>query len=145
MEESSNNIENEIANLEAVLKEKKEILEQQKLNGEIEEIPHPKEILREAIREKIAATPGVSARPQPAPAPAQKALPPYAYPPSYLTDELKPKVDELVKIAFQKSLDEAIKMAKATDNPALIDAFHDIIVDEIYSQLVKSGKLEAVN
>lgn len=147
MAELSQNAEQEIAELEKMLAEKRAALELQKEAGEVEEIPHPKEILREVIREKIASTPG-PAVPAPVvpPPPLSKPVPPGlpADTPSYDLDELKPKVDQLVEHAFQKSLDEAISFAKAADNEALLDAFHDIIVDELYDHLVEQKKLEAV-
>lgn len=131
--------EQEIAALELVLAEKRAALGLQKEAGEIEKIPHEKEILREALREKIAKTPGPAPLTTSAPTPPQPAL---SGQPSYWTDELRPKVEELVKIAFAKSLKEAIRLAKATENAALIDAFHDLIVDELYNHLVEQGKLQ---
>lgn len=144
MAEVSQNAEQEIVELERTLAQKRAALEEQKSTGAIEEIPETKEILREALREKIAATPGAVIPPS-----GQIPLPPppppsTAKPPSYLTDELRPKVEELVKIAFSKSIDEAIRLAKSADNAALLDAFHDYIVDELYNQLVERGKLKVL-
>ena len=139
MLELPQNVEQEIAVLEQALAEKRAALERAKAEGTIEVVPHEKEILREAVREKISATPGI-ATPRPPPPSSQ----PTVVPPSYLTDELKPKVEELVKIALEKSIEEAIKLAKAAENAALLDAFHDIMVDELYSHLVSRGKLKEV-
>jgi len=139
MAEEFKTIEQEITDLERVLVEKKAALEQQKERGEIEEIPHEKEILREAIRERIQTAPA-PAGPIPQPSPPS----PTAETPSYLSEELRPKVQELVNLAFEKSLDEAIKTAKATGNEALIDAFHDALVDEMYNHLVERKKLESI-
>lgn len=142
MAEVSQNAEQEIAALERVLAEKRAALGQQKEAGRIEEIPHEKEILREALREKIAKAPGPAPLMTPAPTPPQPAP---SGQPSYWTDELRPKVEELVKIAFAKSLEEAIRLAKTTQNAALIDAFHDLIVDELYNHLVEQGKLKVTS
>lgn len=145
MPELPQNAEQEIAELERVLTEKKAALEGQKVAGVIEEIPHPKEILREAIREKIAATPGSSTPQSDQPFPPPPPLPPPTVEPSsYLSEELRPKVQEFVNIAFEKSLTQAIQLAKATGNAALIDAFHDMIVDELFIHLVERGKLKSI-
>ncbi|MBU2101567.1 hypothetical protein KKH05_02510 [Patescibacteria group bacterium] len=63
---------------------------------------------------------------------------------SYESSELKPKVDELLNIAVSKDLDDAIKQAKSQGDPALLDAFHDAIVDKLYAQLVEGGKLKQI-
>lgn len=147
MSEVSQKAEQEIAELERMLAEKRAALKRQKEAGTVEELPHPKEILREIVRMKIAAAQdgGASAPtvtpPQPQPQPSS---PVRADIPSYELEELRPKVQELVEHAFQKSLDDAIKIAKAADNAALLDAFHDIIVDELYNYLVESKKLKEV-
>ena len=145
MAEIHPNAEQEIAELEQVLAQKRAVLEQQKEAGAVEEMPHPKEILREAIREKIAKTPGSSSVPTSS---QSMPSPPSTTPSdqqSYWSDELRPKVEELVKIAFSKSLQEAIRLAKAAENAALLDAFHDLIVDELYTHLVEQGKLQVIS
>ena len=63
-------------------------------------------------------------------------------PPSYLSEDLKSQVQELVNMTFEKGLDTAIERAKATKNAALIDAFHDAVVDELFAHLVERGKLK---
>jgi len=147
MPELSPTTEQEIANLERVLAEKRAAFEQQKVGGAIQEVPHAKEILRETVKEKLAPSPGAPPPPPPPPAPQPAAsVKPGVVPlPSYLSEELQAKVKELVEMAFAKSLNEAIETAKATQNPALIDAFHDMIVDELYQHLVESGKLQRVD
>ncbi len=133
------NIEQEIAQIEQNLASKRAELERQKEVGEISEIPHEKETLKEVIGEKIAPSPApVTPTPQ-QPVPMS---PPAVETPSYLSPELKDKVQKLVDTAFTKTIDDAIKEARATNNPALIDAFHDALVDELYSQLVERGKLK---
>lgn len=144
MVEPSLNIEYEIAELERKLAEKRAFLEQKKDSGTLQEVPHPKEILREVIREKIAIAPGQGTLPPSFQPPAVIPNPLPTDTPSYLADELKPKVQELVNIALEKSIAGAINMAKATENPALIDAFHDIIVDELYAHLIQRGRLKAI-
>ena len=139
-----NSLEQEIAQIERDLASKRTALEQQKQTGAIPEMPHEKETLREIVGEKIAPPPaGGSIPPQPVtPTPKPTAPPPAVEPPSYLSEELKTKVQELVNTAFSKTIDNAVKQARATNNAALIDAFHDALVDELYNYLVEKGKLK---
>jgi hypothetical protein len=138
--EMPNNLEQEIAQIERDLASKRAALEQQKTTGEIQELPHEKETLHEVVGERLAPMP------MPAPqAPVAAPLPvtpPPADAPSYMSEELRDKVQNLVNVAFTKSLDEAIKEVRATNNAALIDAFHDALVDELYGYLVERGKLK---
>ena len=148
MVENSSTIEQEIARLEQQLQEKKLALGDQE-TGAQETIPSDKEILHEIVREKIQesaetqqtippslpAQAGDDTTVQPAPAVES---------PSYLTPELKDKIQQLINLAFNKSIDEAIKEASKTNNAALIDAFHDVIVDELYNSLIERKKLEVI-
>ena len=144
-------LEIEIAQLEQALASKQQTLERQKAAGEISEIPPAKETLREIVGEKI----GPLRSPTPlAPAPSPGAdrqsvtsgRSPVTgdEPPSYLYPELKEKVQELVNVAFSQSIDQAIKETRAADNAALLDAFHDAMVDELYDRLVARGKLKKI-
>lgn len=63
-------------------------------------------------------------------------------PASYQRPELREDVQELVNTAFEKDISTAIEEAKKRDNPALLDAFHDALVDYLYDHLVERGKLE---
>ena len=141
----SNNLEQEIAQIEQALAEKRSALKQQQESGELTDLPHDKEFLREIMHEKISSGGGDTdqtlphhgnASP-PAPAPA---------PPTHQTTLQDPagaaQIQELVNTAFNKSIDDAIKAVKATHNAALIDAFHDVLVDELYDHLVERGKLQ---
>ncbi len=138
--DKTNTLEQEIAQIEQDLTSKREALERQKQTGAIPETPHEKETLREIVGEKIA----------PLPAPSAPTIPGVGVPagsigvepPSYMSEELKAKVQELVNTAFSKTIDDAIKQARATNNAALIDAFHDALVDELYKYLVERGKLK---
>lgn len=140
----------EIAQLEQVLAQKKALLERQQTGNVPAELPHDKEVIREIVKEKLAATPGIATpAPQQQAAAAQQQPVPQPVPQahdvsSYASDDLHAKVQELVELAFAKSLNEAIGLAKATQNAALIDAFHDIMVDELYDHLVETGKLDRV-
>jgi len=137
MAESSNNLEQEIAELQQKIAEKKAMME-----GMGSEVRTEKEVLREVVREKIAATPPTDVLSFPS-VPASSGAS-ATEPPSYLSDELRPKIQEFAKVALEKSLGDAISLAKATKNAALIDAFHDYIVDELYEKLVAEAKLREV-
>ena len=135
-------LEQEIAQIERDLASKRTVLEQQKQSGAIAEVPHEKETLREIMREQYAppasATQQLTTNNQ---QPTTILPPPIVEPPLYLSPELKEKVQELVNVAFTTTISDAIKQAQATNNAALIDAFHDALVDELYNYLVERGKL----
>ncbi len=62
-----------------------------------------------------------------------------------LPPEVQAKVDELVQYAMHKDIDKAISEARRSDDPVVIDAFHDKIVGELYDRLVSEGRLKSLN
>lgn len=52
-----------------------------------------------------------------------------------------PEIEALVQIAFEKGIGKAIKMAKAKNDPHLLDDFHDALIDRFYQKLVEAGKI----
>lgn len=131
--ETSLNLEREIAAIEQRLIEKKAELNRESLYS----------VVQEKIQEQV---PHYQSHYQPA-APSDDGAaipPPITEPPAHLSDEFKNKVQELVNIAFNESLDTAFKALKQTGNPALIDAFHDVLVDQLYDVLVERGKLKKI-
>ncbi|MBI2627266.1 MAG: hypothetical protein HYW77_03455 [Parcubacteria group bacterium] len=143
------NIEQEIAALEQSLADKKASLQQQHSAGEIEQLPQEKEILREVIGERISEgsmpqfVPPVQPQQDDSITPSTNlGQPPQVELPSYLSSELHEPVQNLVNTAFTIGLDVAIKQAKATNNAALIDAFHDVLADELYNYLVERGRIQ---
>lgn len=58
---------------------------------------------------------------------------------SYNDPQLAPQVQQLVNLVFEQGIGETLKTVQATKNPALIDAFHDFLVDEMYKVLVERG------
>lgn len=52
------------------------------------------------------------------------------------------QVGALVALVFEKSLDEAISVAKQLNNPAILDEFHDILADRYYKELVEKKILK---
>ncbi len=145
MPELSKGLQEEIAELEARIAEKKAAMKE---GASAETALSEREIVREVTREKIAATPpagggGVAGAvpPPPSSGAATTPSPPAGGLPSYFSDEFRPKIQEFAKVALEKSLGSAIALAKASNNAALIDAFHDYIVDELYEKLVAEAKL----
>jgi hypothetical protein len=134
--EGQNVIEQEIAQLEARLKEKKASLE----NGpqSVETTPTDKEIVHQAVGEKIQQQ-----IPQYQPASQKPAS--QGNQQSYLDPALQEPVQTLVNIAFGQGLEVAIKQAVATGNAALIDAFHDVIADQLYQELLTRNKIKQIN
>jgi chromosome segregation ATPase len=47
------------------------------------------------------------------------------------------QIGALVSLVFEKGLGEAISVAKDIDNPAIMDEFHDILVDRYFKELVE--------
>ena len=145
MVETSSTIEHDIAELEKTLQEKKSVLEQEKAGGTGgsagEGHPSEKEMLHEIVGEKIKQH---APQYQPAPSLPQVQGPIATEPPSYFSQELKDKIRDIIQIVFGKNLEEGIREAVKTGNIALIDAFHDILVDELYNQLIEKRKLDKV-
>lgn len=50
-------------------------------------------------------------------------------------------VQPLVQIALTRGVQEAIAEAQKTNNPAVVDALHDALVDEYYPQLIDRRKV----
>jgi len=48
----------------------------------------------------------------------------------------------LTDLAFNKNLGYAISVARGLDNPHILDAFHDALIDQLREQLIKQEKLE---
>ncbi|MEK7525407.1 MAG: hypothetical protein AAB561_00060 [Patescibacteria group bacterium] len=130
-------LELEIQQLERALQEKRSVMEQ---GGAAEALPE-KEVLHSVVGEKIQEHISSSGQ-QPVSAPAPTAQPADGDQPSYLDPQLQPQVQQLVDIAFTKTLAEAIQAAVKTNNAALIDAFHDVLVDQLYEELLARQKLK---
>lgn len=52
------------------------------------------------------------------------------------------QVGTLIALVFDKGLEEAISVAKALNNPAILDEFHDTLVDRYYDVLIEKGVLK---
>lgn len=68
-------------------------------------------------------------------------------PPLAVRDEVKEikkfepdqQVGALISLVFDKGLHQAISVARALDNPAILDEFHDTLVDHYYQMLIEKG------
>ncbi|MDP3792495.1 MAG: hypothetical protein Q8Q89_02070 [bacterium] len=133
-ETTESTIQHDIAELERQLEEKKAVLGQERPEKEVFH-----EVIGERIQKHVPAYQPQSQTPV-----ASQPVVNQVEPPSYLSQELKDKIQEIVKLVFSKNLDEGIKEAAKTGNMALIDAFHDILADELYNQLIEQRKLTKV-
>ncbi|MBI3671609.1 hypothetical protein HY249_02315 [Candidatus Azambacteria bacterium] len=53
-------------------------------------------------------------------------------------------LQELVNAAFNDGIVSAIDKAKTYNDPYVLDAFHDLLVDKLYEELVKRDKLKEI-
>ncbi len=141
---SSSTIEQDIVKLEKELQEKKSLLEHredQPISAEKmgDTSGSEKEVLKSIIGDKINQQIPVG-QPQVTP----KSLSNSDSSPSYLDPILKDQVDKLVKLVFDTNLEEGIKFVAKQNDPALIDAFHDLLADELYDALIERRKLEKI-
>jgi hypothetical protein len=132
-------LEQEISKLEEEYSKKRAEVERKYEEGKIEKLPSEKETLREAVGEGLEK---MAPPEEPALGVEPSAPKPEGEIPSYQLPEFQLDVQKLVDIAFEKSIAEAVKEVRATHNPALIDAFHDALVDNLYDQLVERGKIK---
>jgi hypothetical protein len=92
-----------------------------------------KEILKEALSQHIERIQSIT--------PAQQQAITRAA--QQIKDQPKERqIQLLINLAFEKSVIEAIEVAKGLDNPYLIDELHDTLVDKLYNKLVEEGKLK---
>lgn len=127
-EQSSEALQNQIAELERQLAEKR--VE----SGGDTALPYERAEVHAVVGEKIQqASPSYQA-PLPA-ASSNQSLP------SWQNPVLADSVQILVNVAFTQSLQQAINDAVGTKNAALIDAFHDLIVDQLHQELLNRQKM----
>ena len=58
--------------------------------------------------------------------------------------ENQKKLQHLVNVAFERGLVDAITLARAMNDPYMLDAFHDLLVDTLHTELVKKHELEEI-
>ncbi len=134
-------IEAEIAELSRRIEEKRKVLESS--HGIVEE----RELVASAVKEKIAeltpsGAPATTSAVQPTSLPTTN-LPASPQRASYL-DTIGPGAIERLNVLLQMAVDHGLKKAlKAleTEEPFLVDAFHDAIADRYYEELKRHGVL----
>jgi len=120
---------------EAEIKELKERIEKLEAQLKKEKVPEEKEkIAKKEIRSYLQEL--------------QKA--PAFAPPVVVRDEAKEiekfsrseQVGALIALVFEKGLPEAVSVARALKNPAILDEFHDTLVDLYYQILLEKGVIK---
>ena len=54
------------------------------------------------------------------------------------------QVGALISLVFEKGLSQAVSVARNLDNPAVLDEFHDILVDRYYDELLEKKILKSL-
>lgn len=57
---------------------------------------------------------------------------------SDLQDDKK-QIEELVRIAFDRGIRDAVRVARTLKDPRVLDDFHDTLTDHFYDRLVTAG------
>jgi hypothetical protein len=125
-------LEQQIASLEQELQSKRQELQ----GSDVEQMPTDQELVHQAVGEKIQ---------QQMPSYQAPAVPSDDGASSWKDPAIAQQVQELVNVAFTKGIDDAITEALKSGNPALVDAFHDLMRDQLVEELVKRGKLKPVS
>jgi hypothetical protein len=138
MSDQSPQIKREIEILEERLAKLREATASPEAGAQISD----KELLREAVADRIREA--VHLPPSPVPPVPPSPIP--SAPPLVLSrrqphDEVK-EVEEFVAMAFSQSIPVAVKAVMKSGNAHLIDALHDVLVDRFYEELVRLGKLK---
>ncbi len=131
--DNSSSIEAEIAELSKTIEQKRKLLEESK--GVFED----KEVLRQAVGEKISEHAAMAAGAYGAAQKTTKTT--HATGSSYLDnldEESIEQINHLLGLVFSKGINEAIKEASLMP-PFIIDAFHDALVDKLYNELKERG------
>jgi len=127
-------------NSEVNLIQERVLMKKEQMTREGLPIPEDKELIRETVGEKIEESlknypSGLEVR-QPV-VPSSSSIPSVSMTEE---EEAQQKVNDLVEIALQDSIDKAVVMALKTSNAYLIDKLHDTLADKYYEQL-KNQKL----
>ena len=49
----------------------------------------------------------------------------------------KQQINALISLVFEKGLKQAVSVARSIDNPAVLDEFHDVLIDRYFDELIK--------
>ena len=117
----------------------KALEEHREVTGHPERLGEAKESLRERVRQEVRRVP-------PARAPAQK--PPQQLPahPNVRDIAVMPEARQVIalaQIALSEGIEPAVQLARDIGSAYVLDALHDVLVDKLFEELVKRGKLHA--
>jgi len=126
-------LEKEILELERKLTEKRKELERK-----VEKEPAKEEVELKKVEELEEVFPSVA----PSVTPTQQQIQEQVKQIKNL--DRQNQVNVLCNLAFQKNLNFAIEVARSLDNAYVLDEFHDTLVDKLYQELIKKGKLEEI-
>jgi len=130
------NIHQELEAIKGKVLEKKERFSKEE-KGEIRD----KDIIKEALKEKLEEKKGSKGEKPPIAAPSLRVVKTV----QKIRDEKREKqVKLLVDLAFEKGVVHATEVAKKLNDPYLLDEFHDALVDEFYDYLVEQDKLDQI-
>lgn len=54
----------------------------------------------------------------------------------------KKQVETLISVAFKKGINSSVKIARSLNNAYVLDELHDMLVDELYKDLIEKGKIK---
>ncbi len=100
-----------------------------------ETLPSEHETMSKVVEEHIQQHVPVFQASTPAPNGSDDSLPP----------EERAKVQKWIMDVFAKGIDAGIKEARASGDPALLDAFHAALTGQLHDILVQRKKLEEIN
>lgn len=130
------NIHQELEAIKEKVLEKKERFSKEE-KGEIRD----KDIIKEALKEKLEEKKGSKGEKPPIAAPPLRVVKTV----QKIRDEKREKqVKLLIDLAFERGVVHATEVAKKLNDPYLLDEFHDALVDEFYDYLVEQDKLDQI-
>ena len=99
--------------------------------------------VKEALRQEVGRMTGGAAAKASSPSGAAPPLPhklePSAQELEHMPDDRQVKF--LVMMAMQDGVDKAVDLARRVNSAFVLDELHDLIVDQLFNELVKRGKL----
>lgn len=114
---------------EEEIQEIKEKIESAPIDIEKERTPEKEQAVKEQIKQYVKAQPSDDASQLPV-SKRDEAREIRKFPE-------KQQVNALVSLVFEKGLKQAVSIARALDNPAILDEFHDVLADRYFDELVK--------
>jgi hypothetical protein len=109
-------------------------------------MPTEEEVVEEIIQERIAGQEAdlEANAEQEEIAPPADTEPTVEAPQGEPLSEVETAVQRLINVTFEQGIDEGIRQALKMRNAAVLDIFHDTIVDRLYQELLKRRKIKQV-